>query len=63
MKFCEIFWGEVKIDVLKGGGGYKQKGNHFTISRCQKVKATIGYHRCKINIPNVQLHYLPDLPF
>ena len=31
MKFCEIFWGEVKIDVLKGGGGYKQKGNYFTI--------------------------------
>ena len=27
MKFGEIFWGEVKIDALKGGGGYKPKGN------------------------------------
>ena len=30
MKFSEIFWGEVKIDVSKGGGGYKQKGNDYT---------------------------------
>ena len=25
MKFGEIFWGEVKIDALKGGGGYKKR--------------------------------------
>ena len=25
MKFGEIFWGEVKIDALKGGGGGKQR--------------------------------------
>ena len=31
MKFCEIFWGEVKIDALKFGGGHKQKGNDYTI--------------------------------
>ena len=27
MKFDKIFWGEVKIDTLKGGGRCKQKGN------------------------------------
>ena len=31
MKFDEIFWGEVKIDALKGGGGYTQKVNDNTI--------------------------------
>ena len=31
MKFGEIFWGEVKIDASKGGEGYKQKGNDYTI--------------------------------
>ena len=31
IKFGEIFWGEVKIDALKGGGGYKQKGNDYII--------------------------------
>ena len=31
MKFGEIFWGDIKIDVLKGGGGYKQKGHDYTI--------------------------------
>ena len=31
MKFGEIFWGEVKIDALKGGVRYKQKGNDKTI--------------------------------
>ena len=30
-KFGEIFWGEVKIGALKGGGGYKQKGNNYAI--------------------------------
>ena len=31
MKFGEIFFGDVKIDALKGGRGYKQKGNDYTI--------------------------------
>ena len=31
MKYGEIFWGEVKIHALKGGGGCKQKGNDYTI--------------------------------
>ena len=31
MKFSEIFWGEVKIDSLKVEGGYRQKGNDYTI--------------------------------
>ena len=50
MKFGEIFWGEVKIDALKGGGGNllflggggcKPKGNNIILfSHCQIVKAT-----------------------
>ena len=31
MKFNDIFWGEVKIDALKGGEEYKQKRNENTI--------------------------------
>ena len=31
MKFGGIFLGEVKINVSKGGGGYKQNGNGYTI--------------------------------
>ena len=31
MKFGDIFWGEVKINALKGGGGYKQMGNDNAI--------------------------------
>ena len=31
MKFGEIFWSESKMDALKGGEGYKQKGNSATI--------------------------------
>ena len=31
VKFGEIFFGDVKIDTLKGGRGYKQKGNDYTI--------------------------------
>ena len=27
----EIFWGDVQIDALKGGGVCKQKGNNYTI--------------------------------
>ena len=30
MKFGEIFFGDVKIDALKGGRAYKQKGNDYT---------------------------------
>ena len=30
-KFGGLFWGKVKIDALKVGGGYKQKGNDNTI--------------------------------
>ena len=35
MKFYEIFWGEVKVDALKGGGWYKQKGNDYIILAIQ----------------------------
>ena len=45
MKYGEIFWGEVKIDTLKGGGGCKQKGKIILFSRCQIVKATSGYSK------------------
>ena len=31
MKFGKIFWGKMKNDLSKGGGGYKQKGNDYTI--------------------------------
>ena len=31
MKFVEKVSGEVKIDASKGGGGYKLKGNDYTI--------------------------------
>ena len=31
MKLGETFWGEVKIDTLKGGGGNKEKGNDTSI--------------------------------
>ena len=32
MQFGEIISGEPKIDALKRGGGYKQKGNGSTIA-------------------------------
>ena len=54
LKCGEIFWVEVKIDALKGEGA---KGNDYNIfspsnnSRHQIIKATIGYYKCKINIP------------
>ena len=51
MTFGEIFWGEVNIDALKGGRGYKQKGNEYSIFSPSIVKATTGYYKCKINIP------------
>ena len=44
IKFGEIFWGEVEIDALKGGGGCKQKEIIIAFSRRQKVKATSGYY-------------------
>ena len=44
MKFGEIFWGEVNIDAIKEGGGYKLLQMQY-------------------KYPNVQLQYLPDLPF
>ena len=31
MKFAKLFWGYVKINVSKGGGGYKEKRNDNTI--------------------------------
>ena len=31
MKFCEIFWDDVKNDALNRAGGFKQKGNDYTI--------------------------------
>ena len=63
MKFGEIFWSEMKIETLKGGGGCKHKGNNL-FSRCQIVKATIKWLlQMKNEYPNVQLHYLPDLLF
>ena len=45
MKFDEIFWGEVKIDELKGGRGCKQKGNDYTFVRCQIVRGIRGYYK------------------
>ena len=40
MKFGEIFWGEVKIDALKGGGGASNRETIILFSHCQIVKAT-----------------------
>ena len=47
MKFGEIFWGEVKIDALKWGEGYKQKGNDNSICRRQIVKSTFFFTKEK----------------
>ena len=30
-EFGDTFWGELKTDALKGGGGCKQKGKDYTI--------------------------------
>ena len=43
MKFGEIFWGEVKIDVLKGRGGISKREINILFSRRQIVKATSSY--------------------
>ena len=51
MKFGEIFWGEVKIDALKGGGDASKKETIILFSRSQIVKATSVYYKRKINIP------------
>ena len=40
MKFGEIFWGEVKIDALKGGGDPSKRTTIITFSRCQIVVIT-----------------------
>ena len=63
MKLGEIFWGEVKIDALKREGGYKQKGNDYTIFSLSNSKSNKWLLQMKNKCPNVQLHYLPDLPF
>ena len=44
MKFGEIFWGEVKIDALKGGGDASKRETIILFFRCQIVKATSGYY-------------------
>ena len=56
IKFGEIFSGEVKIVALKGA-----KGKLF--SRRPIIKANKWLLQMKNKYPNVQLHYLPDLPF
>ena len=45
MKFGEIFWGEVKINTLKGGGDASKRETIILFSRCQIVKATSGYYK------------------
>ena len=51
MKFGEIFWGDVKIDVSKGGGGCKQKGNDYTILSPSNSSSNKWLLPGKINIP------------
>ena len=60
IKFDEIFWGKVMIDILKGGGGYKKKGNDILFFRRPIVKVVITIQN---KYTYVQLHFLPDLPF
>ena len=45
MKFSEIFWGDVKIDALKGKGDASKREMIILCSRCQIVKATGGYYK------------------
>ena len=61
MKFGELFWGEVKIDASKGGGGYKQKGNDYTIFSPSNSKSNKWLLQTSNKYLNVQLHYLTDL--
>ena len=63
MKFGEIFWDDVQIDALKGGGVCKQKGNNNTILWLSNSSSNKWLLEMKNKYPNVQLHYLPDLPF
>ena len=45
MKFCEIFWSEVKIDALRKGAGCKQKGNNniiFSLSNSYIIRDSSG---------------------
>ena len=51
MKFCEIFWGEVKINTLKGGGYASKRETIILFPRCQIVKETSSCYKWKIIIP------------
>ena len=51
MKFDEIFWVEEKIDALNGEGDVSKREMIILFSRRQTIIATIGYCKCKINIP------------
>ena len=63
LKFGEIFWGEIKIDALKGGGGYKQKGNDCTIFSPSNSESNKWLLQMQNKYPDVELHYLPDYLF
>ena len=45
MKCGEIFWGEVKIDALKGEMGASKRETIILFFRCQIVKATSGFYK------------------
>ena len=62
MKFDEMFWGELKIEALKGERGCKRKENDYTIFSPSNSKRNKWLLQMKNEYPNVQLHYLPDLP-
>ena len=62
-EFREIVWGLVNIVALKGWGGCKQKGNDYTIFSLSNSSRNKWLLQMKNKYPNVQLHYLPDLPF
>ena len=63
MKFGEIFLGYVKINVSNREGGYKQKGNDYTIFSLSNSYSNKWLLHMENKSPNVQLHYLLDLPF
>ena len=45
MKFGEIFWGEVMINALNGGGGASKRETIILFSRCQIVKASRCHYK------------------
>ena len=45
MKIVEIFWGEVKIDGLKGRGDARKREMIKLFARHQIVKATSGFYK------------------